>query len=398
MKKHFCFFGFFLLQSTALFAQIVNDGVKLTIEKDALLYVNGTYYHKEGEILNNGQMVLEGNGQWDNYGSNKVFAPASVGTVVFNAASLAFAGYTTNFPHLVFKGKGVYDLKAKVEVRLTLNIEDAEIRVVAPEALTLLNENPLSLIRNKGFVNTSLGIEGSFLRSMKADEEYLFPMGTKTMMRFVVLKPKDKSENAVAVSFIDKDPGAAGYSRLSKATTVTEVNDQYYHVLKRMSGTSGIDAMFQISPGEKFSSVVTWVKNIQWDRALSATVQNNNTLLPELNQALLHKNADLPLANNVVFAFGQITNAGPLSFYNAFSPDGDGKNDTWEIKNIDLFPDNDLKVFDRSGNLVHRVNGYSSAKFWDGQNAASGTYVYILRVKIDGADQYFKGVITMVKN
>ncbi|WP_461485759.1 gliding motility-associated C-terminal domain-containing protein [Pedobacter sp.] len=398
MKKHFCFFGFFLLQSSALFAQIVNDGVKLTIEKDALLYVNGTYYHKEGEILNNGQMVLEGNGQWDNYGRNKVFAPASVGTVEFNAVNLAFAGYTTNFPHLVLKGSGIYDLKAKVEVRLTLNIEDAEIRVAAPEALTLLNESPLSLRRNKGFINTSLGVEGSFLRSMKADEEYLFPMGTKTMMRFVVLKPKDKNENAVAVSFIYKDPSAAGYSRLSKTNTVTEVNDQYYHILKRMSGTSGIDAMFQVSPTEKFSSVVTWVRNIQWDRALSATVQNNIAFLPELSQAFLHKNADLPLANNVAFAFGQITNAGPLSFYNAFSPDGDGKNDTWEVKNIDLFPDNDLKIFDRSGNLVHRVNGYSSAKFWDGQNATSGTYVYILRVKIDGADQYFKGVITMVKN
>ncbi|MGV3545722.1 MAG: gliding motility-associated C-terminal domain-containing protein [Pedobacter sp.] len=45
--------------------------------------------------------------------------------------------------------------------------------------------------------------------------------------------------------------------------------------------------------------------------------------------------------------------------YNAFSPDGDGKNDTWEVKNIDAFPDNDLKIFDRSGNLVYRMNSYN---------------------------------------
>lgn len=398
MKKKLYFIGILLLQSSALFAQIFNDGVKVFMDENSLLYVKGGYHHKAGEILNNGQMLLEDNGQWDNNSSNKVFNQSSTGTVIFNVNQLGFVGNTTAFPHLIFRGNGNYLLRAKVEARLSLNLEDSELQVFIPEGLSLLNTNSQSLIRNKGFVNTTLGADGSFLRSMRANEEYLFPVGTGNLMRFVTVKPKDVNENTIAASFIDKDPNTAGYSRLSKSKSVTEINDSYYHLLKRVGGTSGVDVAFHIPSSERFTSLATWVKNTQWDKVLSTNNQNNVALAPGLTKSLVHKNADLPLGGNVAFALAQVTNAGSLELYNAFSPDGDGKNDTWEVKNIDLFPDNDLKIFDRSGNLVFSAKGYNSSKFWDGQNATSGTYVYILRVKIDGKDEYFKGSITMVKN
>ncbi|RYF15046.1 MAG: gliding motility-associated C-terminal domain-containing protein [Flavobacteriales bacterium] len=398
MKKQFYFIAIILLQSSALFAQFFNDGVKVVMDKNALLYVNATYYHKAGEILNDGQIIVEGNGQWENHSSNKVFDPVSKGTVTFNSSRYAFTGNATGFPHLVFKGKGIYYLKAKAEARLSLDLDDAEVQPTFPEALTLLNPNPSSLIRNNGFVNTTISKDASFLRSMKVNKEYLFPVGGSKYMRFVTVTPKDANDNSLAVSFIEKDPTAGGYSRLSKTKFVTEVNDVYYHILSRVSGNSNMDATFHTSSSEKFRSLVAWVKNTQWDRAISTNSTNNAALSPNLTQAILHKNADLPLGVNAAFALAQVENASPLEFYNAFSPDGDGKNDTWEVKNIDLFPDNDLKIFDRSGNLVYRAGAYNSAKYWDGQNVQSGTYVYILRVKIDGTDQFFKGAITMVKN
>ncbi|RYG11431.1 MAG: gliding motility-associated C-terminal domain-containing protein, partial [Chitinophagaceae bacterium] len=360
--------------------------------------INAEYSHEAGEILNNGQMLLEGNFQWQNFGTSKVFDPSSTGTVTFNSTRFGFSGNTTNFPHLVFKGNGIYYVKAMLEARLSLDLDDSEVQSTLPEALSLLNPSPQSLSRKSGFVNTTFGLNGSFLRKMEGNQEYLFPVGSNNMMRFVTITPKDAKENAVAISFIDKDPTLGGYSRLSKTKSVTEINDAYYHVLKRISGSSGLDAAFHFSSSENFTSLVGWAKNTQWDRALSTKTANGAALAPGLTQNLLYKNADLPLGNNSPFALAQVSNASPLEIYNAFSPDGDGKNDTWEVKNIDLFPDNDLKIFDRSGNLVYRVNGYNSAKYWDGQNVQSGTYVYILRVKIDGADQFFKGSITMVKN
>ncbi|WP_026905150.1 gliding motility-associated C-terminal domain-containing protein [Pedobacter glucosidilyticus] len=89
--------------------------------------------------------------------------------------------------------------------------------------------------------------------------------------------------------------------------------------------------------------------------------------------------------------------ASPLVFYNAFSPDGDGKNDSWVIENIDLYPENTLTIFNRWGGEVFKAVNYSSASAWKGDNVHTGTYFYILRATINGQLQIFKGFITVVK-
>ena len=75
-----------------------------------------------------------------------------------------------------------------------------------------------------------------------------------------------------------------------------------------------------------------------------------------------------------------------VSVPNAFTPNGDGINDTWVIKNINIFPDCTVKVFNRGGQLVFSSTGYGTA--WDGTlNGAalpSGTYYYIIDLKTKG--------------
>ena len=64
----------------------------------------------------------------------------------------------------------------------------------------------------------------------------------------------------------------------------------------------------------------------------------------------------------------------------AFTPNSDGKNDQWQIENIELYPDCIMKVFNRWGNLLFESKGY--LEFWDGKNGGSKlpseTYYYIL--------------------
>jgi len=65
---------------------------------------------------------------------------------------------------------------------------------------------------------------------------------------------------------------------------------------------------------------------------------------------------------------------------NILTPNGDGKNDTWYIPYIQLFPDNYVKVFDRGGRQVYYKNGYTND--WAGtvgsNPLAAGTYYYVL--------------------
>jgi gliding motility-associated-like protein len=67
---------------------------------------------------------------------------------------------------------------------------------------------------------------------------------------------------------------------------------------------------------------------------------------------------------------------------NAFSPNGDGVNDTWSILNIEYFQDSKVEVYSRWGNLVYERINYQND--WDGtyRGAAlpSGAYLYVIQV------------------
>lgn len=68
---------------------------------------------------------------------------------------------------------------------------------------------------------------------------------------------------------------------------------------------------------------------------------------------------------------------------NAFSPNGDGLNDTWSIKGLQNDPQCEVLVFNRSGTIVFQSDiGYTRS--WDGrykgQDLPVGTYYYLLRL------------------
>ena len=69
---------------------------------------------------------------------------------------------------------------------------------------------------------------------------------------------------------------------------------------------------------------------------------------------------------------------------NAFSPNGDGINDTWIIDYLNSYPGVTVQVFNRYGQAVYRSVGYSRP--WDGtynnQPLPVGTYYYVIDRKV----------------
>jgi gliding motility-associated-like protein len=68
--------------------------------------------------------------------------------------------------------------------------------------------------------------------------------------------------------------------------------------------------------------------------------------------------------------------------YNVFSPNGDGINDFFDIKNADRFPEIVVEVYSRWGDMLFQSKGYTDDKRWDGRtrgaDAPLGTYYYII--------------------
>ena len=87
----------------------------------------------------------------------------------------------------------------------------------------------------------------------------------------------------------------------------------------------------------------------------------------------------------------------PIVVFNAFSPNGDGVNDTWIIQGITRFPNNKVQVFNRWGNLIYQETGYdNTSKVWNGlsnqgivfinNEAPDGAYYYIIELG-DGSER-----------
>ncbi len=78
---------------------------------------------------------------------------------------------------------------------------------------------------------------------------------------------------------------------------------------------------------------------------------------------------------------------------NAFTPNNDGLNDTWNIETLQAFPTADVRVFNRFGEMVFNNNGIN--KSWDGRSkgkpVSPGAYVYIIDLKNNS--QVIKGVL-----
>ena len=85
-----------------------------------------------------------------------------------------------------------------------------------------------------------------------------------------------------------------------------------------------------------------------------------------------------------------------LIFYSAFTPNFDGDNDYFFIGNIEKYPDNVLKIYNRYGQLIFTATSY--ANNWDGKylsiEVPTGTYYYILD---DGKNKKYQGTVTILR-
>jgi len=75
-----------------------------------------------------------------------------------------------------------------------------------------------------------------------------------------------------------------------------------------------------------------------------------------------------------------------IQVYTGFTPNGDGKNDTWIIENIGDFP-NKVSIFNRWGQTLQEIRNYDNVNnVWDGtemkskKKVSTGTYFYVIEL------------------
>jgi len=138
---------------------------------------------------------------------------------------------------------------------------------------------------------------------------------------------------------------------------------------------------------------------VTWTPALGLTIPANDPLHPIASPAVT-TTYTLTAGSGGCASSDQVTvTVRPaIRIPNAFSPNGDGNDDTWQIDFIEQY-ENTVTVFNRWGNQIFSTSNYSRSNEWrgdiNGQPAPIGTYYYVIVTK-GPLGRSYSGSITVV--
>ncbi len=82
----------------------------------------------------------------------------------------------------------------------------------------------------------------------------------------------------------------------------------------------------------------------------------------------------------------------------AFTPNGDGANDTWEIRGIDRYSGNRLEIYNNQGQLMYTTTDYNNswAGTFNGARLPMDVYYYVLDLNVSNIE-ILEGTISLIK-
>jgi gliding motility-associated-like protein len=147
--------------------------------------------------------------------------------------------------------------------------------------------------------------------------------------------------------------------------------------------------------------------NVSWNPTGNISTSGNTSSINDVSEGQYI--ATITDANSCSYQYPvQLTAADgigcTLQIPEIFSPNGDGKNDTWEIKGLENYPNNNVTVFNRWGDQVFKAEPYKND--WDGTNTGdksilgkgalpAGTYYFIL--DLGNGDKPITGYVQITK-
>ncbi len=250
----------FLLIQTTLSAQLLyNNGVSITVNGGALLFVDGAVQNESGQIdvddtSVSSEMIIQGDftnnataggdgyyrvtGDWIN---NNTFN-AGTGTVFLEGVTQLLDGsVSTYFYNLDLSGTGAKTQTIDQYCTGVLSLNDIELKTET-YGFYVQNTSTSAITLTTGFVSS---LNGGFLsRRTNVSDVYLFPVGSSvgtTRYRPVELTPNAVTANTYTVRLGNADATTEGYDRSLMATGVCEINPLFYHQINRTNGTAAVD-------------------------------------------------------------------------------------------------------------------------------------------------------------
>ena len=409
-----------LLSIGQLQAQVLyNAGAQITVTGGAVVYVEGAAENASGTYSNAGYTTINGyfrnggtatgggaatgvyyvTGDWEN---NDLFT-ADQSEVSLTGANQNITGtQPTTFYNLTLNTPGSVKTQTLDATVLHLDSINSCESATGNFNLYLLNTDTGAIIRNTGFVSSTGA--GRLFRSTKSTSTYLFPTGWDNsgtvIYRPVEFSPSVPDSQAFSVRFAYENPTSDGYDTATKASIITQVNGQYYHLLKQYNNTASAALSIYYDPAVdgSWNSMARWQVVPQWQNLDSAgdvmPLASNGTPPMRMMKSDWTDNGNEPHA---LINWKEVN----FVFPNVFAPNGSDQvnNNTFHIINENgLVTVQEMRIYDRWGELVYDGNrdgdtrviptaGAAPTYCWDGKYNGKlqpmGNYVYTASVKVN---------------
>jgi gliding motility-associated-like protein len=148
------------------------------------------------------------------------------------------------------------------------------------------------------------------------------------------------------------------------------------------------------SPTNPAGTTVSWLPNSNLSNNTIPNPVGSNTVTTTYTVTVIDTTTGCVSSDTMTF-----TVLPQIIIPNGISPNGDGKNDTWIINVIYKFPNNEVEVYNRWGELLYSKKGYDNT--WDGSYKGKplpiGTYYYVVKLNEPDYPDAYTGPITIFK-
>lgn len=383
----------------------INDKLEGNLSRTAGENV-GTYAIAQGSLNGGSNYQINFNGGFLLITKKPLLVKAEDKSRVFAAENPTLTLHYDGF----IKGENESNLISKPHIRTNA------------DSLSPLGKYPI-IVEAASAVNYDLSYLNGTLSILAAPQQIIFPELTEIRFRDTVLTFTASTASGLAISYQSSDTSVLKIMNANRGRVIRPGNviitamqegDGNYAPAVPVSRTLRItenpaplitissNLGLKINKGDTIVLTASGAISYQWD-AVNGFIGslNESTLIarPPASSTFrvtgtdeYGKTATQEIIIEVIEAFDKLTST------NILTPNGDGVNDVWIVKNIEMYPNNEVQVFDSMGKTVFRTRAYQND--WNatlnGRLLQEGTYYYIIR--FDDGIPLKKGFITLLKN
>jgi len=343
-----------------------NKGSVLAIATQTVLTVPDSLVNT-GTIINNGDLRISG--AWINQGT---YDAAGTGKINFDSDLPQTINHNNqSFNRLVISGTGDKNFLADITIESELDLQSSNLKSVNGAKIILNPGVTLSGGSDQSHVIGPVEIHGS--------GDWLFPIGNETTYLPVeILGVTDANASATLTLY------ETGES-LSGETGVSKLSDKRYWGLSVNGGTISNSSqirlpIFDEALLDRLDLLVVAGSDVATSGYKSL---GQSALVGDLSLGSV-TSTDAPTLKFYAVASGETG----IEVFNGISVNStEGKNDFFRIKNIELYPDNTVAIFNRWGDKIFETKGYdNNQKKFNGDSKSgggkvpAGTYFYSINL------------------